>query len=148
MKARDIFWAVADTADFVTQVPRLLTSPIFWQNGYERGKGKIIFTMPGLGAGDFEFIILKKWLQHQGAQVYDSGIKLNIVCPYKTICKLTKRIRLIKQESGQKIILISHSLGGIFSRILSVIEPKSIDLAIAIGSPLHNPEQNTNEMIK
>jgi triacylglycerol lipase len=102
-----------------------------------------IFLIPGFLAGDSSLYPLGSRLSTQGHRVYYSGIWINADCPSKTLDRLQKRLQEIARSSGRKVILIGHSLGGIYARELARREPKLVERAFLLGSPVGHTDSTT-----
>src|ERR1700722_1064309 len=88
-----------------------------------------ILLIPGFMAGDASLYPLGSRLRSQGHRVYYAGIWMNADCPAKTLERLRKRIHEISLQSGRKVAIIGHSLGGIYARELARMEPDLVQPA-------------------
>jgi hypothetical protein len=58
--------------------------------------------------------------------------------------KLRLRLALAHGEFGQPIVVIGHSLGGIYARELAREQPELIERVITLGSPIRQPRRSSN----
>jgi len=86
----------------------------------------------GLDVNLFE---LHAWLRRIGYQPYYSGIGFAAECPDRLSRHLDDTIERAYAETGRRVHLIGHSLGGIFARSAAVRKPKRIASVITLGSP-------------
>ena len=84
-----------------------------------------VLLIPGFMAGDASLYPLGARLRSQGHQTFYAGIWMNADCPAKTLERLRKRIREVSLQTGRKVVIIGHSLGGIYARELARIESES-----------------------
>ena len=75
-------------------------------------------------------------LRSQGHQVFYAGIWMNADCPAKTLERLRKRIHEVSIQTGRKVAVIGHSLGGIYARELARMEPDLVEQVFLLGSPV------------
>jgi pimeloyl-ACP methyl ester carboxylesterase len=114
----------------------LHTSPIYWGIGVPQGDGSAVIMIPGFMHGDFYLVIMYAWLQRLGYRPFYSGIDLNAECPDLLIKRqLNPLIEKARDETGRKVHLIGHSLGGIIARSIATQTPGSIASVITLGSP-------------
>ena len=114
----------------------LNTSPVYWGIGVPHGDGSAVILIPGFMHSDVYLVVLYAWLKRLGYRPYYSGIDLNAECPNLLIKnQLNELINEAREESGGKVHLIGHSLGGIIARSLATQRPDAIASLITLGSP-------------
>src|ERR1700681_3524135 len=86
-----------------------------------------ILLIPGFMAADASLYPLGARLRSQGHRVFYAGIWMNADCPAKTLERLRKRIHEVSLQSGRKVAIIGHSLGGIYARELARMEPDLVE---------------------
>lgn len=118
------------------ELAMLHISPVYWGWGIPRGDGSAVVLIPGLGGGDFYLAELRCWLKRIGYKPYSSGIGIMADCFQVIADRLKQTVRRAFAETGRKVHLIGHSLGGLFARILATLEPDMIDSVIILGSPI------------
>ena len=107
-----------------------------------------ILLIPGFLAGDATLYPFADWLRARGHQVYFSGILANANCPVRALERLGRILRDRAARSGGKMVVIGHSLGGIYARELARRFPELIDQVILLGSPVQDPHKHANPFIK
>jgi len=118
------------------ELASLLPSGIYYGAGVPRGAGRAVLVIPGFLGGDEYLRIMRGWLQRIGYDAHASGIIFNWGTPATLIAGLVRRVDQIAARRGGRLIVIGHSLGGIFARALLLQRPDCIAHAICLGSPL------------
>ena len=114
----------------------LHTAPVYYGVGVPHGNGAAVLMIPGFMHSDLYLVILYAWLQRMGYRPYYSGIDLNAECPNLLIKnQLEELIDEVRRETGEKVHLIGHSLGGVIARSLAIQRPKTIASLITLGAP-------------
>ena len=113
----------------------LRAAPVYFGYGAPRGHGEPIVLLPGFMGSDMYLAELFFWLGRIGYQPYFSGLELNTDCPDATMGHLLAVLRRAKRETGQKPILIGHSLGGMIARAIALDSPDLLGGVISMGSP-------------
>ena len=122
---------------FGAELLLLHASPAYYGLGVPRGDGSAVVVIPGFLGTDLYVSHLNSWLERIGYRSYASGIGLNAECPNLLIrYRLAATIDKAVQETGRKIHLIGHSLGGIIARSLAAQRPKDIASVISLGAPI------------
>ena len=79
---------------------------------------------------------LHNWLGRIGYHSFFSGIGLNAECPNLLIQRrLNETIEKALRDTGKKVHLIGHSLGGIIARSVAAQRPEAVASVITLGSP-------------
>ena len=114
----------------------LHTSPVFYGVDIPRGDGSAVVMIPGFMHSDAYLVVMYAWLSRIGYRPYYSGIDLNAECPDLLVkSMLNELLDSAMKETGGKVHLIGHSLGGIIARGLASLRPKSVASLITLGSP-------------
>ncbi len=114
----------------------LHASPVYYGLGVPKGDGSAVIVVPGFLGSDFYLSHLHTWLSRIGYRSYVSGIGINAECPNLLIeYRLNQTLKQALQETGRKIHLIGHSLGGVIARSVAAQRPKDIASVITLGSP-------------
>jgi len=121
---------------FGAELVLLHASPVFYGFGVPQGDGSGVVVIPGFLGTDLYLMELHAWLGRIGYRPYFSGIGINAECPNLLIeRRLNETIESALSETGRKIHLIGHSLGGVLARSIAGQRPRDIASVITLGSP-------------
>lgn len=115
---------------------RLKTSLVYYGIGIPKGDGAAAVVVPGFMGIDAYLIELYCWLWRIGYKPYMSRIGQNAECPNILIDHLTQTVERAYEQTGKRVHLIGHSLGGVLSRSAAVLHPDRIATVITLGSPI------------
>ncbi|MFT7249535.1 MAG: esterase/lipase [Arcticibacterium sp.] len=101
------------------------------------GKGQVVLIVPGLMGTDLSTKMLRSFLNKMGYRTFGWGMGRN-KGRFGDLPKLVEKIKNLHEGSGQKIILIGWSMGGIFAREVSKQIPEAVKHLITMGSPFGN----------
>jgi pimeloyl-ACP methyl ester carboxylesterase len=113
----------------------LRTSPVFYGLGVKRGDGSAVVVVPGFMGTDLYLQELYSWLRRIGYSAYMSQIGRNADCLDLLVERLSDTIETARAETGGRVHLIGHSLGGILALAASSINRDHIASVITLGSP-------------
>ncbi len=123
-------------AFFPADLLLLHASPVYYGLGIPRGDGSAVVLVPGFLGTDSYLTQLHSWLGRIGYRPYFSGIGLNAECPNLLIQqRLQDNIEKARLDTGRKIHLIGHSLGGIIARSIAGQRPTDVASVITLASP-------------
>lgn len=114
---------------------RLRAAPVFYGRGIPHGDGAAVVTIPGFMCSDLYTSCLTNWLQRIGYRAYASQIERNNECLETVLGRVLTTIEHAAVETGGKVHLIGHSLGGILARIATVQRPELVASVLTLGSP-------------
>jgi pimeloyl-ACP methyl ester carboxylesterase len=80
--------------------------------------------------------------------VFFSGILANTDCPRRVIDRLTSIVLKRRARASEKLIVIGHSLGGIYARELGRRLPACIEQVILLAAPIKDPHIHSNPYVK
>ena len=121
---------------FAADILLLHSSPVYYGLGIPRGDGSAVVLVPGFLGTDAYLSQLHTWLERIGYRPYFSGIGLNAECPNLLIQqRLNTCVEKALLETGRKIHLLGHSLGGIISRSVAAQRPEDVASVITLASP-------------
>jgi pimeloyl-ACP methyl ester carboxylesterase len=113
----------------------LRTAPVFYGFGVPRGDGSAVILVPGFLATDVYLWEMNMWLRRIGYTAFMSKIGWNADCLEVMVERLSQTIDKAAAETGGKVHLIGHSLGGVLSRSAAVRQPEKIASVTTLGSP-------------
>ena len=121
---------------FAVELALLHVAPVYYGLGTPHGDGSGVVLIPGFLCPDQYLIPLQKWLERIGYRAFLSGIRFNAECPNLLIQqRLTETIEKALAQTGRRIHLIGHSLGGIIARSIAAQRAADIASVITLGSP-------------
>jgi triacylglycerol lipase len=128
---------------FGAEILLLHATPVYYGFGVPRGDGSAVVIIPGFLGTDLYLTELHGWLARIGYRPYFSGIGINAECPNLLIQRhLSETIKKALDDTGRKIHLIGHSLGGVIARSLAGQRPKDIASVITLASPFRGTVTN------
>jgi len=114
----------------------LHAAPVYYGIGVPDGDGSAVILIPGFMHSDVYLVVMYAWLKRLGYRPYYSGIDLNAECPDLLIKHhLNPLVDKAREETGGKVHLIGHSLGGVIARSLAIQRPGAMASTITLGSP-------------
>ncbi|HXU22678.1 MAG TPA: alpha/beta fold hydrolase [Tepidiformaceae bacterium] len=116
----------------------LHASPVYYGCGVERGHGEPVIVVPGFLASDISLTELYGWLSRIGYRPYFSHVGRNADCPDHVSSLLLDTVRQAYQETGQRVRLVGHSLGGMLARNVALEHPELVSVVISMGSPFRD----------
>ena len=121
---------------FGADILLLHASPAYYGLGVPRGDGSAVIVIPGFLGTDSYLGQFHTWLARIGYRPYLSGIGINAECPNLLIQRqLNACIERALIETGRKIHVIGHSLGGIIARSIAGQRPDDIASVTTLASP-------------
>jgi pimeloyl-ACP methyl ester carboxylesterase len=128
---------------FGAEVLLLHAMPVYYGFGVPRGDDSGVVIIPGFLGTDLYLTELHGWLGRIGYRPYFSGIGINADCPNLLIQRhVSETIKRALDETGRKIHLIGHSLGGVIARSIAGERPKDIASVITLASPIRGTVAN------
>jgi triacylglycerol lipase len=119
-----------------------------WSLRQPSAKARSILLIPGFLAGDVTLYPFANWLRSRGHQVFFSGILANTDCPRRVMDRLANILRERYARANEKVVIIGHSLGGIYARELARRYPQCVDQVILLASPIKEPHKHANPYVK
>jgi pimeloyl-ACP methyl ester carboxylesterase len=113
-----------------------------------RVQGRGVLLIPGFLSGDYSLSPLAATLEALGYRIFFSGIWYNVDCPFHTLQRLENVLRKANDKTQAKVVLIGHSLGGIYARELACRFPNLVERAILLGSPVRDPLESSNMYLR
>lgn len=116
----------------------LRSSPLYYGWGVARGHNEPVVVVPGFLASDISLFELYGWLGRIGYRPYFSNIGRNADCPNTLASLLARRVRDVYEETGHRVRLVGHSLGGMLARSVALENPEHVSMVISMGSPFRD----------
>ena len=128
---------------FAAEILLLHATPVYYGFGVPHGDDSAVIIIPGFLGTDLYLMELHGWLGRIGYRPYFSGIGINADCPNLLIQRhLTETMNKALDETGRKVHLIGHSLGGVIARSLAGQRPKDVASVITLASPIRGTIAN------
>lgn len=122
---------------FAAEILLLHATPVYYGFGVPHGDDSAVIIIPGFLGTDLYLMELHGWLGRIGYRPYFSGIGINADCPNLLIQRhLNDTMEQALTETGKKVHLIGHSLGGVIARSLAVQRRKDVASVITLASPI------------
>lgn len=122
----------------------LRASPVYYGLGVPRGKGEAVVIIPGFLGSDLYLREMHGWLGRVGYAPYYSGIGVNADCPNLLMNKLYQTIHRAQHETGRRVHLVGHSLGGLLARSEAARHPELVASVTSLGSPFRGVRAHPN----
>jgi triacylglycerol lipase len=123
----------------------LHATPVYYGLGVPHGDGSAVVVIPGFLGTDLYLMELYAWLGRIGYRSYFSGIGLNAECPNLLIReRLNESIDKARAETGRKVHLVGHSLGGIIARSAACQRRSDIASVITLAAPFRGAAAQKN----
>jgi len=122
---------------FAAEVLLLHATPIYYGFGVPRGDDSAVVIIPGFLGTDLYLTELHAWLGRIGYRAYFSGIGINAECPNLLVQRhLNETMDRARAETGRRIHLIGHSLGGVIARSVAGQRPRDVASVITLAAPI------------
>ncbi|MBL8171069.1 MAG: hypothetical protein JNJ50_23120 [Acidobacteria bacterium] len=113
----------------------LRAAPVYYGWGVPRGDKSGVIVVPGFLGTDHYLLEMYWWLRRVGYTPFFSRIGWNAECLNVLTERLSATINKAYAETGRKVHLIGHSLGGILARSIAVRQAEQVASIITLGSP-------------
>ena len=121
---------------FAAELVLLHAAPLYYGFGIPHGDGSAVVLIPAFLCPDAYLAPLHGWLARIGYKAFFSGIGFNTECPNLLIrSQLNQTIEKALSQSGRKVHLIGHSLGGIIARAIAAQRPEDIASVVTLAAP-------------
>ena len=116
----------------------LRASPVYYGIGVPRGDGEPVILIPGFLGSDTYLMEMHNWLRRIGYTPYYSRIGRNAECPDVLRERLFATMDEAHLETGTKLRLIGHSLGGLLARSAAQERPEQVTQVISLAAPFND----------
>lgn len=128
---------------FGAEVLLLHAMPVYYGFGVPQGDDSGVVLIPGFLGTDLYLNELHSWLGRIGYRPYFSGIGINADCPNLLVQRhVNDTVQRALDETGRKIHIIGHSLGGVIARSVAGARPKDVASVITLASPIRGTVAN------
>ncbi len=104
---------------------------------------KTVMLLPGFGAHPVRMRWMAGELEQAGHTVKRWGLGYNLGATEDRFRKVEKRVLSLAERTGEPIVLVGWSLGGVMARELAKAHPDLISKVVTLGSPFSgNPRAN------
>jgi pimeloyl-ACP methyl ester carboxylesterase len=111
-------------------------SPVYAGIGVARGHGVPVVLIPGMLATNVSLGPLRRWLRRMGYAPCVAEIERNSGCPDEVLACVLECIDKAHAETGRKVSIIGHSLGGAIARAAALAVPEKVARVITLGAPV------------
>lgn len=117
-----------EAAATVLAAPLLATAP--------RGDGHTVVVLPPFGAADQFTLPLRLFLKSRRFATRHWG-EPEVLGLHRLVTVAVDRVRDIVADSGHRVSLVGHSLGGVYAREIARYAPELVRGVVTLGSPFH-----------
>jgi len=110
-------------------------SAVYRGVGIPTGDHSAVVVIPGFMGSDQYLGDMNSWLRRIGYRPYLSNIGRNADCPDVLASRLHQTMARAYEETGEKVHLIGHSLGGVLARSAAVRWPEMTASVTTMASP-------------
>lgn len=121
---------------------KMKLSPVYYGLGVPHGNGEPVIVIPGFLGCDLYLLELYFWLRRVGYTPYLSHIGQNAECPDLLTSRLLNTLNYAYKQTGQKVHLVGHSLGGVLARGVAARRPDRVASVIMLGAPFRGVRVN------
>ncbi len=108
------------------------------------GRGRPVIVIPGMMSSDRATALLRRSLAKAGFSVEGWGQGMNTGAKVAQIARLEAQLCDLSARTGEKVVLIGWSLGGLFARVLAQRHPGQCALVLTLGSPFSGDRRANN----
>ena len=114
----------------------LKASPVYYGLGVPHGASAPVILVPGFLGSDLSLLEMHFWLGRVGYRSFPSRIGRNNECPDVLLERLSETIDHARRQTGERVTLVGHSLGGLLARSAAGLMPNDVAQLITLGTPL------------
>lgn len=103
-----------------------------------------VMLLPGFGTHPFRMRYMAQQLEKAGHTAKRWGLGFNFGPTQENFEFLGQRLLDIHSRSGEKVVLVGWSLGGVFARELAKRHPEAVAKVITMGSPFSGDRHANN----
>lgn len=102
------------------------------------GNGQPVLLVPGLLAPNSTLARLGRWLDAAGWAPHTADVGWNVGCSRRMVDIIEARAEQISAATGQRLVLIGQSRGGLHARVLASQRPELVAHVLTLGSPVRD----------
>ncbi len=110
----------------------------------EAASKQTVMLLPGFATHPMRMRYLARQLERAGHSAKRWGMGFNWGARPDTMVRLERRLLDLRRRSGQPVVLLGWSLGGIFARELAKRHPAAVAKVITMGSPFSGDPRANN----
>jgi pimeloyl-ACP methyl ester carboxylesterase len=103
-----------------------------------------VMLLPGFGTHPLRMRYMARQLEAAGHTAKRWGLGFNFGPSQENFDFLVRRLLDIHARSGEKVVLVGWSLGGVFARELAKLHPEAVAKVITMGSPFSGDRRANN----
>ncbi len=118
-----------------------------------KGKGQPVLTLPGYGGGDGSMLAIRYFLKQLGYTPFELSLGRNfessedrirriedaIAFREKMSAAVADRVEAIYEQTGEQVILIGWSMGGLYALDVSQKLSDKVEQIVTLGTPFGDP---------
>ena len=108
------------------------------------GRGRRVLVLPGFLSGDLSTRKLRLALRQAGFRVHGWKLGPNLGIKADIIDRMQARVDHITRRSGEPVILIGWSLGGLIAREYAKHAPHKVAKVVTLGAPFSGDPRGNN----
>jgi pimeloyl-ACP methyl ester carboxylesterase len=108
------------------------------------GPKSAIIVIPAFLAPDFATLPLRRALRGAGHRTWGWGQGINVGARWRKLAGLLDRIDRLAAGTGEKLVLIGWSLGGLYAREAAKRRSDKVRLVITLGTPFSHDLRDNN----
>lgn len=120
----------------------LMRSPVHRGAAVPRGDGAPVVLVHGFLTEGSYLVPLRAWLDRVGYRARIADIGWNADCPDVLTGRLLGVLRTARDETGARVHLIGHSLGGLLARAATLRDPSLVASVATLGTPYRGMRVN------
>ena len=120
----------------IAEFSLLPITPAFHGVGVPRGDGAAVVVVPGFTGTDGYLAPMRNWLSRIGYRPYASGVGHNANCLEQLGDRLANTLDSAAADTGRRVHLVGHSLGGVLSRGVACLRPDLVASVTTMGTPI------------
>ena len=105
---------------------------------------RTVMVLPGFATHPVRLRYLARQLERAGHSAKRWGMGFNLGASEECFDILEKRLIELRRRSGEPVVLLGWSLGGIFARELAKRQPECVAKVITMGSPFSGDPRSNN----